>query len=338
MDPNRLSVIPFSIIKKIASLEGIPLAGVVDHENCDAEIRFYKWWIANKFNASMQWMEKNIELREHPLNIFPGAKSIIVFGFPYFSEKIRKSKPSISRYAQCSDYHIVIKEKLIKILSTLKQLYPEVEGKAFSDSAPLLEKVLAQKAGLGWIGKNTCLINKEYGSYFFLGELFLNINVQKPLLKAKNLCASCHRCITACPTGALREPGVLDSSKCISYLTIENKEVIPIDFKNKLNGWIFGCDICQQVCPFNKKLKTNNIDTLAPMKKVINLKVKDILKMSGKEFQKQFKDTSLTRTAHKGIIRNIIAIKSEVSDVDEQIELVRKKYPLADMQYKLFYE
>jgi len=248
-------------IKNKAIELGFFACGITSANDLVPEQEHLEKWLKKGFNADMKYMERNFEKRISPTKLHEGTKSIIVVLQNYFVE-LENTEFKVSKYASGVDYHTIVKNKLYELLEFIKTINPEANGRCFVDSAPVLERTLAKNAGLGWIGKNNCLITKTQGSFFFIGEIFLNIELEIDKVFENNYCGTCTKCIDFCPTNALniRE---LDARKCISYQTIENKNEIPTEIKSKTENWIFGCDICQDVCPWNKKsIQTTEIEFL----------------------------------------------------------------------------
>tara|TARA_Y100000591_G_scaffold187659_1_gene162181 strand:- start:576 stop:1352 length:777 start_codon:yes stop_codon:yes gene_type:complete len=251
-------------------------------------------------------MERNFDKRLDPRLLVPGCKSVISLLFNYYTEKKDKKdyEPKISSYAYGKDYHFVIKEKLKKLLSRIKNLVGDVNGRVFVDSAPVMERAWAKKSGLGWIGKNTNLINKKAGSFFFIAELIVDLELEYDHPTTDH-CGSCTACIDSCPTNALATPYKMDATKCISYATIELKNNIPNSFKDNMKGWIFGCDICQDVCPWNKFSKNHNEPSFEDKKNISDMSKKQWEDLTKEVFDKVFKDSPIKRTGYSGIKRNI---------------------------------
>lgn len=265
-------------------------------------------WLNNNYNAGMNYFLNNLEKRIDISNFYPEAKSVVVVLINYFSGEMAfdDSIPKISKYALGYDYHFVISEKLKILLNTLKEKFsPEIDGKIFVDTSPILEKTLAVQAGLGWIGKNCLLINPRYGSYVFIGGVVLNVELIYDSPFTENYCGNCDLCLKACPTNALVYPYVLDARKCISYLTIENKDDLPKEYKEKFNGYIYGCDICQDVCPWNKNLPLSKEPLFRPNEELLKLKKEDWLSLDEEKFNKLFKKSSVKRIKYKGFKRNL---------------------------------
>lgn len=241
-------------IKQCAMEIGFDLAGVTAPDVHHPER--YLDWIKAGYAGSMGYMQKNIDKRANPRELMDGVESIICLGVNYYQEAEPSKSGRIARYAWGMDYHVVLKNKLYQLAERIKEITgKDFRSRAFVDSGPVLEKQLAEQSGIGWIGKNSCLINKRYGSFIFLCELFVDFEIP-PDEPTKNYCGRCRRCIDACPTGAIVSPGVVDCRRCISYLTIESTNEITED----VGDWIFGCDICQEVCPFNTKASTTGIE------------------------------------------------------------------------------
>ena len=258
-------------------------------------------------------MESYFDLRIDPRKLVPGAKSVITLLLNYFpSEQQKADAPRIAKYAWGTDYHYVIREKLNHLLVFIKDNIGEVQGRGFVDSAPVLERSWAVNSGLGWIGKNANLLTRTSGSFFFIATLITDLELTPDPPFKTDHCGTCTRCIDACPTQAIVAPTVVDGSKCISYLTIELKDqLIPSEFHSKMNGWMFGCDICQDVCPWNRFAKPNNEKHFTPIPEILNLSLNEWEEMSEEAFRKIFKDSPLKRSKWKGIQRNIRAVKND---------------------------
>lgn len=251
-------------------------------------------------------MENHFDLRTDPSKLVPGAQSVITLLLNYFPDQ--KQSPDaarISKYAWGTDYHFVIREKLNALLHFVKENIGEVNGRGFVDSAPVLERSWAVNSGLGWIGKNGNMITKHAGSFFFIATLITDLKLAADAPFATDHCGSCTRCIDACPTGAIVSPREIDGSKCISYLTIELKDaLIPSEFHAKMDGWMFGCDACQDVCPWNRFAKPHQENHFQPIPEILNLSAGEWETMSEEAFRKTFKDSPLKRSKYTGIMRN----------------------------------
>ncbi len=293
-------------IREEAKKLGLFKIGFSKPEEIKKEGELFKKWIDDGFCSEMDWMKNNIEKRINPKILYPKVKTIISTAVNYFSDNRKKNMPEtgkISRYAWGEDYHIIVREKLINLLDFIKKEYRNADGRIFVDSAPVMEKIWAVKSGIGWLGKNSLLITKEAGSWLFLGEIFLNIklNSSKPFIQ--NHCGKCERCIKACPTEAIVKPGIINAERCISYQTIENKSEIPLNLRPHIGNWIYGCDICQEVCPWNKFSKVTTEKRFFPKK--IDLDLKKIRKISEEEFQKKFWNSSIKRIKITKFKKNI---------------------------------
>lgn len=263
-------------------------------------------WLAQNHHGNMAYMIKHFEKRVDPKKLVENAKSVISVLLNYYPEKNISNKDNfkISKYAYGKDYHYVIREMLEKLLAFIEQKTGQRIARMFVDSAPVLDRKWAQKSGLGWIGKNTCLITKEQGSFFFIGEIILDLDLTYDHEIAE-YCGSCTKCLNACPTNALIAPYRLDSRKCISYLTIENKNDIPDQFKNTFQDWIFGCDICQDVCPWNSKSIPTTLLEFQPSDILLAMKKSDWKEIDNKKFNKLFKLSAVKRAKLEGLKRNI---------------------------------
>ncbi|MEE4198638.1 MAG: tRNA epoxyqueuosine(34) reductase QueG [Bacteroidales bacterium] len=292
-------------IEKKALELGFSAIGFSRAEFLEKESRQLKRWLDNGFHGNMQYMENHFEKRVDPTKLVEGAKSVISVLYNYYpNHRQREDTYQISKYAYGRDYHDVVKEKLFLLFEFIRTTFGKVDGRVFVDSAPVMDKVWAARSGLGWIGKNTNFISKELGSFVFIGELILDLELEVASTPGKDYCGHCTRCIDACPTQALR-PYRLDARKCISYLTIENKGEIPSVFKEKWDAWIFGCDICQDVCPWNRKAKPHAEPRFKLSEVLKNLEKEEWKSLDKESFTKLFKGTAVERTKFKGLKRNI---------------------------------
>jgi epoxyqueuosine reductase len=266
-------------------------------------------WLKNNMHGNMQWMENHFDKRLNPALLHEGTQSVISVLLNYFpsSQQIEDTY-KISKYAYGEDYHYVLKDKLNLLLDFIKIQIGEVNGRAFVDSAPIMDKVWAEKSGLGWIGKNANLINKQSGSFFFIGELLLDVELDYdgPI---KDYCGTCTACIDACPTNAIVEPYVVDGSKCISYYTIELKEMIPAEATGKMDNWIFGCDVCQDVCPWNRFSIPHTEERFLPNQNLLNMSKTDFEALKEDVFKEITKKSAIKRTKFGGLKRNIDFLK-----------------------------
>ncbi len=268
-------------------------------------------WLAEKRNGKMDYMSNHFDMRLDPRLLVDNAKSVVSLLLNYYPSTIQTEtdSPKLSKYAYGEDYHYVIKDKLKDLFRFIKDEIGEVGGRVFVDSAPVMDKVWAKKSGLGWIGKNSNLIHPKHGSFFFIAELILDLELV-PDGPMKDYCGSCTRCIDACPTDAIIEPYVVDGSKCISYLTIELKDqILPSEFKGKMDNWMFGCDICQDVCPWNRFSKPHTEPKFNPHDQLLKMSKADWEDISEELFRELFKNSAVKRTKFDGLKRNIDFLK-----------------------------
>jgi epoxyqueuosine reductase len=279
---------------------GISKSGFLENE-----IGRFESWLKNNYHGKMSYMERNFDKRMDTRKLVDGSKSVISLLFNYYpSKEINNNSFKISKYAYGKDYHFIIKDKLKTLLSSIRNEIGEIDGRVFVDSAPIMEKAWAKKSGLGWIGKNTNLISKKTGSFFFIAEIIVDLELEYDN-EVTDHCGSCTACLDACPTDALYEPYKIDASKCISYFTIELKEQFPNDLKKDFNDWIFGCDICQDVCPWNKFSRPNEEPLLNPLKEINQYSKKDWLELTDEVFKVVFKGSPIERSKFNGLKRNI---------------------------------
>jgi epoxyqueuosine reductase len=294
-------------IKQKAIELGFNYCGISAIRPIEKEAAYLKRWLENDFHGEMQYMENYFEKRTQPDLLIENAKSVISVLLNYFpTNKIEETDNyKIAKYAYGKDYHYIIKSRLNKIIELIQLEFPESTSRAFCDSAPVMDKVWAQRSGLGWIGKNTCLITKKMGSFFLIGEIICDIELSYDT-PIKDHCGNCTRCIEACPTHAIQAPYQLDARKCLSYLSIEYKNELTADNKQSQNHWIFGCDICQDVCPWNLRFAkpTQDID-LQPTEALTKMRKQDWQQLSKPDFNKLFKNTALERTGYDRLKRNI---------------------------------
>ncbi len=299
-----------SKVELIAKQIGFDIVGFADAEILDKETERLKNWLSQNFHGGMKYMEKNIDKRRDIKKIFPEAESVIALGVNYYYDSQYTNRPNkgkVSKYAWGKDYHYLMWEMLDKLETELKKFEPDFQAKSYVDTGPVFDSVWAYRAGLGWIGKNTTIINPEFGSWFFIGVMITNKKFV-PSQPVTNRCGTCTACIDVCPTNALTAEYELNATKCISYLTIENKNEIPDEFIGKFDNWIFGCDICQDVCPWNKKLaKETDKKEFRPVNKELDLDMFD--KMSNREFNKRFAESPVKRARTKGMRRNAEFLK-----------------------------
>ncbi|MFA7421630.1 MAG: tRNA epoxyqueuosine(34) reductase QueG [Melioribacteraceae bacterium] len=291
---------------------GFDLVGFSNAEILTEETLHLQSWLGRGFNASMEYMNRNIEKRQDVKQILPSAQSVISLALNYYSPEQhseKKESGKISRYAWGKDYHLVIWEKLELLEEYLKSIDENFESKSYVDTGPVMDKAWAVRSGIGWLGKNSNVINKEIGSWFFIANIITNCEFDYST-HVTDLCGSCTACIDACPTKAIVQPQVVDANKCISFLTIENKGKISQEFKGKFDGWIFGCDVCQDVCPWNKKFSEPTLlQDFQP--KGTNLLLDEVINMKDEEFKTRFETSPIKRTKLSGLKRNAEFLASE---------------------------
>ena len=298
------------LIKREAAQLGFMHCGISRAGFLSDEAPILERWLKEGMHGKMHYMERNFDKRLDPTKLVPGAKSVISLLLNYFPKEKQKDAraPKISKYAYGTDYHLVIKDKLHSLMGFIKEHIGDVNGRVFVDSAPVLDKAWAAKSGLGWIGKNANLINKSAGSFFFVAELICDLELDCDAPAADH-CGSCTKCIDACPTDAIVEPYVVDGSKCISYFTIELKEEIPTDVKGKFEGWAFGCDICQDVCPWNRFSSPHQEPQFKDDQGLLKKSAKEWEEITEEVFSTTFKNSPLSRAGYGGIKRNLSFLK-----------------------------
>ncbi len=311
--PNLSLLAKSKWIKNRAYELGFDLCGITSPEGFRKEEYRFKRWIDNGYHGKMEYLANNFEKRMNPELLVEDTKSIIVVGLNYYPERRQEddTAPRIAKYAYGNEYHFVLKPLLQQLLEDINQELGTVSGRAFTDSAPILEHALAKRAGLGWIGKNSLLINKKIGSFFFIGELFVDMELAYDTPEEKDYCGKCTRCIDSCPTGAIVSPHVVNGSKCISYFTIELKGDIPSEMQGKFKNQVFGCDICQDVCPWNKKAKPHNNAALKANSRLLELTKKEWQGLDAHQFGEIFKGSAVKRAKWKGLQRNLTFITNE---------------------------
>jgi epoxyqueuosine reductase len=299
------------LIKNEAQKLGFLFCGIAKADFLEDEAPRLESWLNKNMHGEMAYMENHFDKRLDPRLLVDGAKSVISLGINYYTDQRQDdpSAPKISKYAYGIDYHTVIKDKLKQLLQIINEEIGEVGGRAFVDSAPVLDKAWARKAGMGWIGKNSNLLNKKAGSFFFLAELIIDLELEYDIAPTADHCGTCTNCIDACPTDAIVGPYVVDGSRCISYLTIELKNEIPQEFKGKMDNWMFGCDVCQDVCPWNRFSVLNTEPAFTPHPDLLHLKKDDWQDITQDIFQKVFKNSAVKRTKFSGLQRNIDFLK-----------------------------
>ncbi len=294
-------------IKKTAQNLGFDFCGISKADFLEEEAPRLENWLNQNQHGEMAYMANHFDKRLDPRLLVPDACSVVSLLLNYYPQNLvlhQSDNFKISKYAYGTDYHFVIKHKLKSLLQAIQTEIGEVGGRVFVDSAPVMDKVWAKKSGLGWIGKHSNLINRQIGSFFFIAELILDLPLQ-PDLPIKDYCGTCRKCIDACPTEAIIEPYIVDGSKCISYFTIELKNQIPDEVQGKFENWIFGCDICQDVCPWNKFSRPHQTPDFLPPEKLGEMKKNDWTELTEELFKELFKNSAIKRTKFEGLKRNI---------------------------------
>lgn len=294
-------------IKKISEDLGFSYCGIAKAQRLEDDARRLENWLNKGYHGNMQYMANHFELRIDPTILVPGAKSVITVLMNYFPGKIQPpGLPKISKYAYGMDYHEIIRQKLKEFFTRIKEIAGDINGRGFVDSAPVLERAWARESGLGWTGKNGNLITKKNGSFFFIASLIIDLELDYDDPFGKDYCGSCRKCIDACPTEAILPDSTIDGSKCISYFTIELKEaLIPGEMQGKYQDWIFGCDICQDVCPWNRFSSPTAEPGFAPLAELFQLDAKGWFELGESNFSRIFKNSPLKRSKYRGIIRNL---------------------------------
>jgi len=294
------------IIKDKALKLGFDACGISKANALIKEGAHLKKWLDEERQGEMKYLTNYFEKRTDPRKLVEGAKSVISVLLNYFPEKTQNpDSPVVSKYAYGEDYHGVMKRKLKDLLVFIQQKIGPVHGRVFVDSAPVLERAWAVRAGLGWIGKNGMLISRAHGSFVFLGELIVDMELEYNSNKINDYCGTCTQCIDACPTNAIIKPRVVDGSKCISYFTIEKKGDIPAEMKGQFQNRLFGCDICQEVCPWNRKIKTSQVKEFQPSSDFLEMTLDDWYDLSEEGFNNKFYNSALKRAKYKGLKRNL---------------------------------
>ncbi len=298
-----------SLIKTLSKDLGFSFCGISKAQFLEDEATQLEEWLKRGYQGKMSYLENHFDKRLDPTKLVPGAKSVVSLIYNYYPKEIHQSdqKPKIAKYAYGQDYHLVIKDRLKEFMNRVRTEIGEVNGRVFVDSAPVHERAWAAKSGIGWIGKNTLLLNRKMGSFFFLAELIIDLELE-PDGPMKDYCGTCTACQDACPTDAIPEPYVVDGSRCISYLTIELQDKIPSEFKERMKGWAFGCDICQDVCPWNRFSKPHNDPDFNPggWEKFTNQEWQELTK---DVFGKVFKKSAIKRAKFEGLKHNLAFIE-----------------------------
>lgn len=297
-------------IKDEAQRLGFTACGISQATFLEDEAPRLEKWLQNNYHGSMHYMENHFDKRLDPRLLMPGAKSVISLLYNYYPSQIQaKDSYLISKYAYGEDYHHVIKKKLKEMVASMQAVFGDFQARVFTDSAPIMERAWAQKSGLGWLGKHSLLINKTKGSFFFLAEIILDLEFNYDQPFKTDHCGSCTRCIDACPTEAILPNNTIDGSKCISYFTIESKDEIPTDFKNNFENWAFGCDICQDVCPWNRFSQPHQEPKFQPDERLLKFNKTQWEEITEDVFKEIFRRSAVKRTKFKGFERNIRFLK-----------------------------
>jgi epoxyqueuosine reductase len=312
-------------IKQWAHDLGFELAGIAPAAPADSFDRL-RDWLDRGFAGEMAYMHRHSQARRHPDSILQQVRSVVMVGMSYKPDdsRLRLAGPALSRkrlspakvarYALGADYHDVLRQRLNQLLGRIRKESPGCHGRGVVDTAPLLERDFARRAGLGWFGKNTMLLNKRLGSYFFLGALLLDLELEPDAPHDTSHCGTCTACLDACPTQAFPGPGQLDSRRCISYLTIELRGPVPSELRSGLGDWLFGCDVCQEVCPWNRKAPPGIEPAFAPSHDLTALDPVELLSLSDEEFRHRFRNTALTRPRRRGLLRNAALVLGNRGD------------------------
>ena len=302
------------LLKSTAKALGFDFCGISKAGFLEEEAPRLEEWLNQNYQGEMAYLANHFDKRLDPTKLVDGARTVVSLAYNYFPKATLPAGDEdikLAKYAYGEDYHLVIRGKLNSFLEILREEIGEINGRAFVDSAPVMERQWAQKAGIGWIGKNSLLLNREIGSFFFLAELIIDLEVMPDSPIIKDYCGTCTKCIDACPTDAIVEAGVVDGSKCISYLTIELKEAIPAEFKGKMENWAFGCDICQDVCPWNRFSKPHQEPRFDPHPDLMSFSKADWEEITEDTFKRVFQKSAVNRTKFSGLKRNLNFLKTD---------------------------
>jgi len=294
-------------IKNEALRLGFSACGFSKTDKLEEDAKKLEIWLKEKRQASMQYMENYFEKRTDPRKLVEGSKTVISLLFNYYTDKKQADPeaPILSKYAYGTDYHFVMKDKMKDLYKWIDQQFGPIEGRVFVDSAPVLDRAWAARSGLGWIGKNSNLINRELGSFVFIGELIIDLELECNTSPEGDFCGSCSICIDACPTDAILTNRTIDANRCISFLTIENRDEIPSEFQGKLENRMFGCDICQDVCPWNKKAIQHTTEEFNPKPQLLEMKKEDWIALEKPTFNSLFKSSAVKRAGYEGLKKNL---------------------------------
>ena len=296
-----------TIVKNVAQQLGFDQCGIARAERLDSDAKRLEHWLNKGYHGEMGYMENHFEMRVDPSKLVPGAKSVITLLYNYYpDDQQNPDSPKVAKYAFGNDYHDVIRIKLNEFLFSIREALGSIQGRGFVDSAPVLERSWAERSGLGWIGKNGNLINKKKGSFFFIATLITDIELEPDLPYKQDYCGTCNKCVEACPTDAILPDKVLDATKCISYLTIEMKSKnISEELSKKTDNWIFGCDICQDICPWNRFSKPTKEKQFKPIREVLDFSIEDWKSLNKESFNFIFKNSAIKRSKWEGMMKNL---------------------------------
>ncbi len=295
-------------LKSTAKRLGFDFCGIAKAEFLESEAPRLEEWLNRNYQGKMGYLANHFDKRLDPTKLVEGAKTVVSLIYNYYPEKQLPHQTDdikLAKYAYGADYHDVIRAKLTEFLEALREEIGEINGRSFVDSAPVMERQWAQRAGLGWIGKNSLLLNRQMGSFFFLADLIIDLEATPDTPLAKDYCGTCTACIDACPTEAILQPEVIDASKCISYLTIELKEAIPNEFAAKMENWVFGCDVCQDVCPWNRFSRPHHETAFQPNPELSQFTNREWIELTEETFKRVFSKSAVKRTKYSGIKRNV---------------------------------
>lgn len=299
------------LIKEEAYKLGFMFCGISRAGFLEIEAPRLENWLKSGYQGKMSYMDNHFDKRLDPTKLVEGSRSVISLALNYYTDQKQEDPiaPRISKYAYGSDYHDIIKTKLKSLLNFIKEQIGDVSGRAFVDSAPVLDRAWAAKSGFGWIGKNSNLISRKAGSFFFLAELIVDLDLEYDIASDRDYCGTCTKCLDACPTDAIVSPQVIDGSRCISYLTIELKEELPKEFSGKTDNWMFGCDICQDVCPWNRFSSSHQEPSFEPHPDLLGMSSSEWEEITEDVFKKLFKGSAVKRAKYSGLKRNIDFLK-----------------------------
>jgi epoxyqueuosine reductase len=308
-------------LKQQAHEVGFELAGIAAATAADGFDRL-RTWLERGFAGEMTYMHRHAEARKHPSSVLPEVRSVLMVAMNYLATDERQPTEAhraaglgkVARYARGEDYHDVLRRRLHELLAWIQGEVPGCRGRGVVDTAPLLERDFARRAGLGWFGKNTMLLNKRLGSYFFLAALLLDLELKPDAAHETSHCGTCTACLDACPTQAFLSPGLLDARRCISYLTIELKGPVPVELREQVGDWVFGCDVCQEVCPWNRKVPLTKARAFQPRPDLEPVDLVELLSLSEEEFRERFRGTALTRAKRRGLLRNAALVLGNQGD------------------------